>query len=99
MDSSRTNPLLATAALDSLASAFTAYDALAEATARRLLSGETGTDLGTAISGMQARYVDLVGRLSARTARDRAAMTSGFTDRISARVALVREITTSVWHF
>src|SRR4051794_12708935 len=48
VDSSRVNPLLTKASLDSLAGAFSSYETLAEATARRLIAGETGAELTTA---------------------------------------------------
>jgi methyl-accepting chemotaxis protein len=98
VDSSRVNPLLTKASLDSLSGAFASYETLAEATARRLIAGETGAELTTALTNMQAQYVALHGRLTARTTRDRAAMASGFTEarRSQESATLVTAITTAL---
>ncbi len=98
VDSSRVNPLLTKPALDSLASAFDAYDALADRTARRLIAGESGADISAALTGMQAQYVALHERLAARTTRDRNAMASGFADarRSQEAATAVTAVTTAV---
>jgi methyl-accepting chemotaxis protein len=78
VDSSRTNPVLPRAALDSLAAEFASYDSIASDAARRMIAGETGDDITTALTGMTARYGKLRNHLAQRAASDRQAMAAGF---------------------
>src|SRR5258708_32011133 len=85
VDSARGNPARSSAELDTLASAFTAYDQVALGTARRMVRGETGDDLTAALARMSTDFAAVRQQLAAQTTADRAAMSSAFTQAARAQ--------------
>lgn len=76
----RTNPVAETAAIDSLERSFGAYYTLAHETSQRLIAGETGESLGTAMVSMHEQYVAVRTALDASAARDAARITEAFAE-------------------
>jgi methyl-accepting chemotaxis protein len=78
LEGQRHNPVLTATYLDSLQTAFTSYYDLAIRTTKRLIAGETGEGVATALNEMTSRYNTIRQRFADATASDREAVSSGF---------------------
>ena len=97
VDSARSNPVLEARELDQLKRQFGEYYVLAQSAAGRLLRGETGDEVTSALGEMTTRYTSIRERLGSQTARDRQAMAAGFAAARSAqRIATVATIAVTV---
>ena len=89
----RTNPAFRPGEIASLEVAFIAYYANARATAARMIEGEKGDSLQTALEKMGSGYTDLRARLGASTVRHRTEMEAALEQARRNHASSVRNMT------
>ena len=89
----RANPVARASTLDSIATDFEAYYALARPTSQRLIAGEVGEDIGAAMQQMLERHVAIRGTLDASARRDAAAIAAAFTAADEVQRRMRRQVT------
>jgi methyl-accepting chemotaxis protein len=90
LDSAKTNPVLRAEELDDLALAFRRYYVVARSTTERLIAGETGEGVASAIQSMTGQYNVVRERLASNTRRDQEAMAGAFASARSSQQTSTR---------
>jgi hypothetical protein len=85
LDSAKTNPVLRAEELDDLAFHLGRYYAVARSTTERLIAGETGEAVASAIQSMTDQYNDVRDRLASNTRRDQEAIAAAFASARSSQ--------------
>ncbi len=93
VDEGKNNPTLGAEEMQRLGTAFEDYYALARKTSLRMISGETGVDLSSALKSMLEKYKATKGLLDASTQRRRADMGGAFRAVAANHAASIRAMT------
>ena len=89
----RANPVFRPGEIASLEAGFVAYYANARATSARMIAGEHGDSLETALGEMSSGYTDLRARLGASTVRHRTEMESALEEARRSHIRSMRMMT------
>ncbi len=78
LEASRSNPTRTAAEIDGLKNAFRSYYQLARSTSQRMMAGETGESLQTALEGMRDQYLAIAKQLTDGSAAKKRQMFDAF---------------------
>src|SRR5206468_11181848 len=79
LDAAHKNPVVEQAKIETLRSAIRGYYALAHRTSERMIAGETGDSIFTAVKSMTSQYSAVRRELEANAAADEARIDEAFT--------------------
>jgi methyl-accepting chemotaxis protein len=92
LDTARTISVVSRSEIDSIATAFAAYYALARSTSELMIAGESGTDLVQRMESMRSRYNSIKALLESNTAHRRQTIAAAFTTVRRAELAMTLSV-------